>query len=325
MPELEALQRVLVGTAVGDAAGLPWEGLHADVVRRHVVDAPVWPLRGAVSDDTEQSALLAISWAEADGDPDLLAQRLGSHLRSWLLGVPSGIGLGTLRALLKSFVGLGGVHSEGNGAAMRAAPLGVLCTADRLERTVEASARVTHTAPAAIEGALLVALATAGADWDQLADVPVDPQLRAHVARAARAARDGDDPDALARDMGCAGFVTGWVSHTVPMALLLGTTAPDPGAAVLAAVRQGGDTDSVAAIAGAIAAARGGPVPWEERLAPGPYDGPHLRAIASAVVRADRGPIRGLTGPVRWGPNLALFGREVAWVLRRRLLGAPAS
>ena len=82
---------------------------------------------GFVSDDTEQSALVAQSLARHPSDPDACVRAFRRSLLGWFLRLPWGIGLGTLRACARIAVGLrrSGVATAGNGAAMRAAIVGV--------------------------------------------------------------------------------------------------------------------------------------------------------------------------------------------------------
>jgi len=67
------LAGTLLGTAVGDALGLPCEGLSAARIARRFGRADRFRLLGRtgyVSDDTEQSALVAQSLARFPADPD---------------------------------------------------------------------------------------------------------------------------------------------------------------------------------------------------------------------------------------------------------------
>src|SRR5215468_2973121 len=157
----------LLGCAVGDALGLPYEG----VSRRRGIrllgppDRHRFLLgRGMVSDDTEHSAMVLQALCAAPRDPDAFVRSFASHLRWWLLGLPAGIGLATLRATVSLWLGFGpqrsGVFSAGNGAAMRSPVLGAaIDDLALLRRYVEASTRTTHTDPKALHGAFAVALA----------------------------------------------------------------------------------------------------------------------------------------------------------------------
>ena len=108
---------------------------------------------GMLSDDTEQTCMVWQSLLAAPDDPREFARSLAWRLRWWLLGLPAGAGFGTLRALIKLWVGISpdrsGVWSAGNGPAMRVAIIGTCLPADteRLVRFVHASTRLTHTDP----------------------------------------------------------------------------------------------------------------------------------------------------------------------------------
>ena len=90
VPLPEELARVtafagcLLGTAVGDALGLPFEGigprrmrrLHALPLRHRLVMG-----RGLLSDDTEHACLNAQALARSGGDPEVFLERLAWGLR----------------------------------------------------------------------------------------------------------------------------------------------------------------------------------------------------------------------------------------------------
>jgi ADP-ribosylglycohydrolase len=155
----DRLAGVLVGTAIGDALGLPMEGMRAASIARAFPKLDRYFLLGRtgfVSDDTEQSALVAQSLAGSPRDREGFVRAFRRSLLAWFLRLPWGIGWGTLRSCLRIAVGLraSGVASAGNGAAMRAAILGAFlfdAPATRSEWS-DALAAVTHTDPRAVEG-----------------------------------------------------------------------------------------------------------------------------------------------------------------------------
>jgi ADP-ribosyl-[dinitrogen reductase] hydrolase len=131
----ERLRGVLLGTAVGDALGLPMEGMSAPAIARSFPRLNRFQLlgrRGFVSDDTEQSALVAESLLRAQGSRPAFERAFRRALLGWFLRLPWGIGWGTLRACARIALGLqqSGVSSAGNGAAMRAAVVGVALRED---------------------------------------------------------------------------------------------------------------------------------------------------------------------------------------------------
>lgn len=86
----------LLGTAVGDALGLPYEGLSPRRARRLLGPPTQYRLlsnRGMVSDDTEHACMVAQSLIASGGDAERFGSELGRRLRLWVLAAPAGIGL----------------------------------------------------------------------------------------------------------------------------------------------------------------------------------------------------------------------------------------
>ena len=139
MERFDHLHACLLGGAVGDSLGLPLEALSARRAQR-------WsrgPLRqrfffgrGMVSDDTDHTVFVAQALLRSQGDVDEFRRVLAWRLRLWLLSLPAGIGWGTLRGILKLWLGLrcSGVHSAGNGPAMRSALIGCHFATDTTAR-----------------------------------------------------------------------------------------------------------------------------------------------------------------------------------------------
>jgi ADP-ribosyl-[dinitrogen reductase] hydrolase len=260
--------------------GLPYEGI-SKRRQRSLFSGVIGPRllfgRTMVSDDTEHTCMVAQALIVSAGEPRKFAASLAWRLRFWLLGLPAGIGFATLRSIVKLWIGFSpnhsGVFSAGNGAAMRSAILGV-CHGNRTETLrslVQASTRLTHTDPRAEHGALAVALAAFLAAEGALSQsrycreaqklLGNDAEgLVGLVFRAADSADRGETTEDFAAALGLSHGVTGYVNHTVPIALHACFLYPnDYREAVSAAIRCGGDTDTVAAITGAIVGARVGP------------------------------------------------------------------
>src|SRR5262249_6017629 len=124
---------------------------------------------------------------------------------------------------------------------------------------VRAATRITHTDPRAEEGALAVALAAAYGTTNALATirrkVAGGELLRALDAVESHLER-GAEARELAESMGLARGITGYVNHTVPVALYCWLRyAGDYRRTVEEAIALGGDSDTTGAIAGAMAGA----------------------------------------------------------------------
>src|SRR6186997_3288477 len=90
----------ILGTAVGDALGLPCEGLSRRRQRAmfHNIEGHRFVLnRGMISDDTEHTCMTAQALIASGGKPEVFARSFAWRLRFWLLGLPAGVGYATLR------------------------------------------------------------------------------------------------------------------------------------------------------------------------------------------------------------------------------------
>jgi len=308
-PLRDRLVGTLLGTALGDALGLPMEMLPARVIARRFKSLDRFHFLGSigfVSDDTEQSALVAQSLARHPRDLDGCVSAFRWSLLGWFLRLPWGIGFGTLRACLRIALGLrrSGVRTAGNGAAMRSAVIGVFFCEDpdARRRSSDALAHVTHTDPRAVEGARFVAEVGARAvRCDDPAEVlassrsvGTEASLGKAIDRALSMARDECPLDEAARELGTSGFVV----HTVGLATYaFARWGRAPMEAIAAVIRAGGDTDSIAAIVGAWCGAIGGeaalPAGLVGRLNDGPFGPTHLRALAEDLAGVMEGRAAG--------------------------------
>ena len=103
-----AIVGAILGTAIGDALGLPYENLSRRRGVRLLGEPERYRFffgRGMVSDDTEHTCLVAQALLASGGDPDRYVRQLGWRLRWWLLSMPVGLGRATLLASLKLWCG----------------------------------------------------------------------------------------------------------------------------------------------------------------------------------------------------------------------------
>lgn len=328
----ERLRGVLWGGALGDAAGLPFENLAPETIRRAWPEGPLRPWlpgrRARISDDTEHALFTIRAWNACGRRPGEFAAALGGELTSWLVAIPPGVGFGTLRAGIKLGLGFGpgrsGVGSGGNGPLMRAPALGVVFDGPdgELDALVDASTRLTHTHPEALAAARLAArLARSGpgAAAELVGQVPAG-DTRDAASRALAAPSLAALAEARAWRRG----VPGYAPESLAAALAAARAHPcDAAGAVEAAIRLGGDTDSVAGLAGALVGAWAGPgaVPEAWRLAlegaaPGCLP---LGQEIEALVRGEVPPRA--AWPRRVARNLGLLGLCLLHVPRRLLPG----
>lgn len=321
---LDRITGLMLGAAVGDALGLPAEGMSA----RRIACRWPGPLqhrflfgRGMVSDDTEHLFFTAQSVLEAGDDVMVFRRALARRLRWWLLALPAGVGLATARSIVKLWLGWNpeksGVWSAGNGPAMRSAIIGARFAENEttLRAFVEASTRMTHRDPKACTGALAVALGAAavirGASsedtlfrtWQELSSD--DEWQRATTLMHAELARRSSVAafsEALGGKYKCE--VSGYIYRTVPVALYAWLRhRGDFRMTLQEAIACGGDTDTVAAITGALAGIdcgeKGMPAEWITGICEWPRSIRVMREVASRAADQNcRAPVRYLVAGI---------------------------
>ncbi|TMK55418.1 MAG: ADP-ribosylglycohydrolase family protein [Actinobacteria bacterium] len=288
----------LYGVAYGDAMGMPGELWPRRQVSEHfgwidrflpgpkghfVVDGF---RAGQVTDDTQQTVVLAEVIIEGDGTVD--AAVLAKRLVEWAdrVGASEGNFLGPSSARAFDLIRAGkpleetGARGDTNGAAMRVVPIGLAVSASDLSRlvaTVIESCRPTHFTDVAISGACLIAAAVSAAGEARDFDEVIEPALRAAslgcqhgrpviaasiVRRAelavnlARASRDDNSLlDDIYEVVG-AGVAT---TESVPAAFGLAVAAHgDPARCARLAANLGGDSDTIGAMSTGICGAFSG-------------------------------------------------------------------
>jgi poly(ADP-ribose) glycohydrolase ARH3 len=297
----------LLGTFVGDALGMAWEGMPGDDVPEVLEMCDARLGRGTYTDDTQMMIALAESLLRCDViEEEDLAATFVAHADTrrgygtGTLRVLEAVRRGTpvLRAAAEVFEGRG---SLGNGAAMRVAPVAVRFFDDQVLVGVQArrSAHVTHMHPVGIDGAAVQAAAVAAALDD---DDPFAVASAACSTASLRRALDDVhrrigrrlDPAAL---RSTASGVSSRADDSVAAAVVAGALAQDFEQAVTLAIRAGGDTDTVGAMAGAIAGARFGasaiPRRWLDALEDGERGRSHVERLAGQLAKRGQSPYSG--------------------------------
>lgn len=291
----------LTGLALGDALGMPTQSMsRAQVEADHgtitgLVDAgphqriAAGMPAGSVTDDTEQALLLAALLVEGGGTVD--AEALARALLAWerdmaARGSLDLLGPSTKRAVERiaggepvSEAGRDGVT---NGAAMRIAPVGVAVPAEPLDGLVDAvvaASAVTHATSLGLGAAGAVAAAVSvgvagGTLGEALELAPVAADRTAARGRwvagghvGARIAWATAHLPSLPRERWASELdaVVGTsvaAQESVVAAFAIAAAEPDPWAALCLAASVGGDTDTIAAILGAVLGAVHGAAVW---------------------------------------------------------------
>jgi ADP-ribosylglycohydrolase len=292
----------LYGLAIGDALGMSTQFMSYEEVVAHfgVIDgfreAPAdHPIAaglpaGSITDDTEQALLLAAALLDGRGriDGDDLARRLLAWAErarergsTDLLSPSSSAALAALVA--------GGPMDEvtrfgaTNGAAMRIAPVGLIISTDDLDALVDLvvdASQVTHNSGIAIAGAAAVAAAiSAGINGAPVAEAT---ELAIKAAETGQRRGDWAPGPSLARRIAWGVELMEVADHersvrdvvelvgtslaaqeSIPAAFAILALHPDdPWQACLTAASLGGDSDTIAAMTGAVAGACHGMDRW---------------------------------------------------------------
>jgi poly(ADP-ribose) glycohydrolase ARH3 len=299
--DIDRARGALVGTFVGDALGMPFEGAEPATVPQRIEMIEARLGRGTYTDDTQMAIALAESLLEHAGIDAPALGRAFAEAHDPRRGY--GSGTTAVLELVRSGVhphdaareARGGRMSPSNGAAMLVAPLAVRYANDTsaLIAAARASALVTHAHPVAVDGAVVQAGAVGAAlngemPLEAALAVAITPELKAGLILAARLLDSRPDAAELAATLGNSS-----TAHTsVPTAIYSATAHDSLEDAITFAVRCGGDTDTIAAMAGAIAGARAGvftiPDRWLDPLGQGPKGRSYVESLADRLIAARR-------------------------------------
>ena len=338
--------------AVGDALGLPREGLSRRRAERIYSGAPLGHRlffgRGMVSDDTEHMRMTALALLAEPLDSVRFARSLGWKLRWWLLALPAGTGMATAKSIVRLWLGWppdrSGVFSAGNGPAMRAGIMG-LCLhreGDAWHEFVRAATRITHVDPRAESGALLVALAArqavrangtriAPAQFLQICrEQPLDAEWLEAMEKVEKSLQENVTASDFASRMGLGEGISGYIIHTVATVLFCWLRWPGEFRRPVEEIIQlGGDTDTTAALVGGLAGAACGskaiPQEWLDRLIEWPYSVRWMQTVLGRKLQQRFGESEPSTGvreqrqilfPLpRFFVGIAVLGRNLLFLV----------
>jgi ADP-ribosylglycohydrolase len=239
----------MLGAIAGDVIGSVYEGKKAWLWSRTARFEPLFHPRARFTDDTVLTVAVADSILHGGDLVDLLKD----YARSY---PGAGYG-GTFRRWAESD-DREPYSSWGNGAAMRVSPVGFAYDVlDEVLLRARWTAEVTHDHPEGIKGAQ----ATAAAVYLARTGSPKE-EIRDYIERKFHydlSARLDDIRPTFGFDVSCRG--------TVPPAILAFLESTDYENAVRLAISLGGDADTLACIAGAIAHAYYGDIPDHIRSA----------------------------------------------------------
>lgn len=290
MNTIDRILGCLYGGAIGDALGAPYEGYMPHQLPAHIAEFGEYdgsPL-GQYTDDTQMTLATLESIVECEGiDLADIGDRLSRFWADRSIIAPGGACTHAALALLDGtsvFESGADIGSAGNGAAMRIGFLGFYpweTAADRFQGLKNIAA-ITHKDPTAIGGAIVVAEAIRNPTSTGAELASVIEQLSPDLAQLVRSTKTMDrnaiaETSGLSFDQG----ISPYVVPTVLGALHANYENPDSWLkTVQSAIGFGGDVDTVACIAGAIAGARLGWKAIPEQLISEVVDSARIRSLA---------------------------------------------
>ena len=306
-PDPELLTRArgaLLGLVAGNQLGVPTEHLGTPEAIRAAfpngVSDPAPPPKGSPYDDDAALTLLLAESLVARGDFDV--QDVAARWAKWLRRDGRGVG-DTTRAALRLiergvepfeagrrvFAEQGPRRAAGNGSVMRCLPVALRFhdNLDKLMRVSTQQAAITHADERCLWGAAAVNLAARellhGNIYfvDEVLHRIGDKAPRVLVQAIHRVLREQQD-DLPIRVAGESGYVV----HCVEIAFWFATHARTLEEALVFLVQAGGDTDTNAALAGALLGARDGesgiPPRWLEHI----VGAQGIRSLADSLIGA---------------------------------------
>jgi ADP-ribosylglycohydrolase len=245
----------MLGAIAGDIIGSPYE---ARPIKTR--DFPLFGRRSRYTDDSVLTVATAQAIIEADGNEG--SADYGKHYKTFGREYPHA-GYGGMFAGWLFSASSEGYGSFGNGSAMRVSPVGwAFESAAAVSAEARRSAACTHDHQEGIKGAQATALAVHLARAGLRRHGPGAAETREQIRREISRGFDYDlsrKVDAVREhyrfDPTCQG--------TVPEAILCVLQSADYEDAVRTAVSLGGDSDTIACIAGGIAEALYGGIPEE--------------------------------------------------------------
>lgn len=309
---VDRAQGLLLAHACGDALGVPYQfgpALDDSVIPEMAGGGPFDAAPGEYSDDTAMAVCIArAAVARGELDDQALDDIAGRFLRWGAQAKDVGRQTGRVFAATVEPTAAAMAHAArqvleetpeaaGNGALMRTAVVALVRPGDRLStaRGAASVARLTHAHREAVESCVLWTEAVRRALVDGALDLLggldlIDPDRRSWWRDRVVAAQNADSRRFTPNGYTVTALQAAWAAITSTS----GTGGTHLVMALMAAVRSGDDTDTVAAIAGGLLGARWGasavPASWGDVVhGYGDLDGEGLMALGEAVLASAPG------------------------------------
>lgn len=275
----------LLAAACGDCLGAAYEGYSGSDLAEAYYDGRFKPGSLTMSEWTDDTSMLVATAQSIAERGKIDGEDLARRYLAWFEAGGRGIGRATYHAMKRlqsgtrwAEAGEKGEYAAGNGVAMRIAPVGLLRARDLegLRRDVRDCGVITHRNDEAIDGAYAVAWAVARAAAGELdtetilleiLDQLQPSRVSDGLSECARLLEIGEPPLTALPELSLGGAAF----ETVPAAFYCFLRTPgDLQETLVSSIVAGGDTDTRAAIAGAMTGAYNGreriPARWLQEL-----------------------------------------------------------
>lgn len=237
------LELIIKGTALGDIAGRPYEGVHMDWDMANFDLDNLYPENLIYTDDT----ILSVATADAILHGYSFSDRYSKYAHKY--PCPAG-GYGTHFIMWAMSSMKRPYNSCGNGSAMRVSPVAAFVkTIEECDKLAEQSAKVTHNHPEGIKGAVatahMVFMAIHGAKKEDIVEYGIlqYPESSKYIKKKFnKPVKNENKFCILCQDI-------------MPLVISSFANTDSFESCLCDIIRQGGDTDTQAAIVGAIASA----------------------------------------------------------------------
>lgn len=249
---------------VGDSLLLPYEFLYKPLgIKRYSQSGFKQSLIGnfGITSDDSDHLLLTYQALLESSDINSFKKKLSGKLRTWLLTLPIGIGMTTLKSIIKLWLGFSpnksGIDSAGNGPVMRIPIIAIYYDTNTHKRNqyIECSTKITHNN--------LEALAISKALGNFIAYLSVNGRLpNKEVLKSLLIQHDKkwnasvdllidslDLPlEQFLENIKCQKFISGYILHTTLFALYVIYKSQDIKEATKTIIKASGDCDTIGAL-----------------------------------------------------------------------------
>jgi ADP-ribosyl-[dinitrogen reductase] hydrolase len=258
------MKNLILATMLGDSLLLPYEGLNKKLAKKrfekYQCKQSLFFSKGITSDDTDHMLMTAQTLLTTTS-VDEFKKTLSKKLKLWLLTIPLGIGLTTLKSIIKMYLGFSssGIFSSGNGPLMRVPVIALYYSENKEKRDefVKASTELTHKNNDAISASQAVANFIAFINKKKIPNKEILKKVLLDVKNQDSIWTNYvfllidnlEQPlEIFLKKLKCEKFVSGYIMHTAIFSFYLMYHSQNLNDAFKKIILASGDTDTIGAL-----------------------------------------------------------------------------